>query len=204
MSQKTKYIPTSINLWCYKQTLFLFFSLRSHSQSCTEQQQQILLPQFCLCTWMKDTAGQRLSSAPDAIPILTRLDVFNTLCRSESNWWELRLGGGKGEISTTSCTILLFSLSAPVKCKGRRTKRESKLCEKRWSSPTDRERLTCPELCFPLVEAKLFAGSQPQRNGNCRTASKHYRRRSPSAMRHIERKTAQPKSQGLTAPFQFS
>lgn len=30
------------------------------------------------------------------------------------------------------------------------------------------------------------------------------RRRSPSAIRHIKRKTAQPKSQGLTAPFQFS
>lgn len=86
---------------------------------------------------MKDAAGQ--CSAQDAVPILTRLDVFNTLCHSESNRWELWPGGGKGEISTTSRTILLFSLSAPVKYKGRSTERENKLCEKHWISPTDGE-----------------------------------------------------------------
>lgn len=153
---------------------------------------------------MKDTAGQCSHQHRMPSPSSQGLMSFNALCLPKSNWWEVWLRGEKGEISTTACTILLFSLPAPVECKGRRAERESKLDEKYWNVPTAGEDWTCPELFFPLVEAKPFTGSQPQRSGNCRTASKHYQGRSPSAIRHINRKTAQPQSRGLTAFFQFN
>lgn len=76
---------------------------------------------------MKDTAGQCSYQHRMPSPSSQGLMSFNTLCLSKSNLWELRLGGENGEISTTACTILLFSLSASVKRKGRRAERESKL-----------------------------------------------------------------------------
>lgn len=85
ISQKTKHIPTGINLWCYKRTLFLFFFfLRSHFQPCAEQCQQNSSATV-LSLHSDEGSGRAALSAQDAILILTRMDVFNALCHSESN-----------------------------------------------------------------------------------------------------------------------
>lgn len=64
-------------------------------------------------------------STQDAIPIFTRLDAFNTLCHSKKNRWEPQLREGKGAISATSFVFSYFSLSDPVKHKGRRSNGQS-------------------------------------------------------------------------------
>lgn len=83
-------------------------------------------------------------STQDAIPIFTRLDVFNTLCHSKENWWQPQLREGKGAISATSFVFCCSACQTQWNT-GTGGARGKAIHEKHWSSP-DREHWTHPEL----------------------------------------------------------
>lgn len=123
-------------------------------------------------------------STQDAIPIFTRLDIFDSATPRKTDGspsW------GKGKEQS----LLLHSavqLVRPSETQGQQEREAEQSMRNTGALQTGS---TEPILnsCFPLAEAKPFAGQQPQ-CGNCHTASKHFQRPSDTY-----RKTAQLKSQ---------
>lgn len=186
----------SINLCCYK--FLLFFSLRSHFQPSAEQRQKILLPQLCLCTLMKDTAGQ--CSHQHRMPSPFSQDLMSLTPSATPRTTDGSHGWGKGKEES-----LLFHVHSAVQLvRASETQgqeeREGKQSMRNTGAPLQTGS-TEPILnsFFPLVEAKPFSGQRPQ-SGNSRTASKHFQRRSPSALRHAQKN----RTTEISAPFHSS
>lgn len=181
-------MSVSINLCCCK--LFPFFSLRSYFQPWTEQW-QILLPQLCLCTLMKDTGGQcsHQHRMPSPFPQGSMSLTPSAAPRKPdgSHSW--------GKEKEQSLLLHVYSAVQLVRASETQGQEEQEAKQSMRNTGAPQTGNTEPTLnsFFLLVEAKPFAGQQPQ-SGNCHTASKHFQRIVPvPSDRH--RKTAQLKSQ---------